>query len=217
MAVMVLLALVAMAGALGVALAPGTILAAAALLGLVAANAALFWSLGAPGLAAAQLLGYGAAIALVYHLAYWRNQPVAAAAVPPGRRYWGALVMTLAFILLVRVLGASEWGQTALASPLAFGLGHALALGAALLAIGLFGAVSQRDGIRAGMALQVALNAILINMVAFSHFLPASAGGFGIAVMGIGVVQALLGTILLRRLATRCGTVDLDAFDAVRG
>ncbi|MNY27759.1 NADH-quinone oxidoreductase subunit K [compost metagenome] len=127
--------------------------------------------------------------------------------------------MALCVILLVRVLAASEWGSLLLAQPLVFGLGHSLGLGAVLLAIGLYGAVTQRDGIRAWMSLEVSLVAAVLNLVAFGHFLhqQAGVGGLVLSIMGIGVAQALVGMVLLRALYVRRETVDLEAFDEVRG
>lgn len=217
---MFLFALASVTGALGVTFAPGTVIAAAALMGMVAANAALFWSFQAPGLAAAQLLAYGSSVALVFHVAYWRSQARASEKAHDRRRYWAALVMVLCFILILRVLGASAWGSALFAMPVSFSLAHALASAAALLALGLFGAMTQRDGIRIGLSLQVALNAVLLNLAAFGHYLhPHATGGVGftIAAMAVGAAQALVGMGLLRRLFVRCDTMDLEAFDEVRG
>lgn len=217
---MFLLALASVAGALGVAFAPSTVIAAAALTGMVASNAALFWLWQTPWLAAAQLLGYGAMVAGIFHVAYWQSHRPTLEKPRDGRLYWASLLSLLFLILLVRVLGGSAWGSAALAHPLTFDLGHSLGAAAALLVLGLFGAVTQRDGIRVWMSLEVALNAALLNLVAFGHFLhPQRAGGSGLtlAVMGIGVAQALVGMRLLRALFVRRDTMDLEAFDEVRG
>lgn len=217
---MYLFALASIAGALAVALARNTVLAAAALMGTVGASAVLFWLWQAPWLAAAQLFGFGALVGGVFHVAYWQSQAQVKAGPSDRRLYWASLVLLLCLILLVRVLAGSEWGALLLAQPLSFGLGHALGLGAALLSIGLYGAVIQRDGIRAWMSLEVALVAAVLNLVAFGHFLHPQAAGEGslvLSVMGLGVAQALVGMVLLRALFVRRETVDLEAFDEVKG
>lgn len=215
---MFLFALAFIAGALGVTFAPGTVIAAAGLMGMVATNAALFWLFDANWLAALQLFGYGALVAAIFHVAYWQSDRQPAPKPEDRRVYWASLLSVLFFVLLLRVLGGSEWGSTFLAAPAAFGLAHALGLGALLLVLGLYGAISQRDGIRVWMSLEVALNAVLLNLVAFAHFIHPEvpgARGLAVVVMAIGVAQALVGTILLRTLFLRFHTQDLEALTEV--
>ena len=102
---------------------------------------------------------------------------------------------------------------------LEIGLTHYLLLGAALFAIGLFGAIGKKHVISILLSIELMLNAVNINLLAFSKFLPLSNGAgeiFSIFVIVIAAAEVAIGLAIAIALYRSKGSLDLDKFNLMR-
>ncbi|MCR4435216.1 MAG: NADH-quinone oxidoreductase subunit NuoK [Eubacteriales bacterium] len=79
-------------------------------------------------------------------------------------------------------------------------LQHYLILAAALFCIGLFGAVTKKNAIAVFMGIELMLNSVNINLVAFNRFLaPAKLTGhvFAIFIMVVAAAEVAVGLALI--------------------
>jgi len=77
---------------------------------------------------------------------------------------------------------------------------HFLVLGAALFAIGLYGALTRRTAIGILMSIELILNAANINLITFNKFLEGPDGlgqVFALFVMAIAAASAVIGLVLV--------------------
>lgn len=100
------------------------------------------------------------------------------------------------------------------------GLPHCLLLSAALFSIGLFGLLTRRSIISVLMCIELMLNAVNINLVAFNRFsaMPDHSGQL-MAIFGIVVAAAevAIGMALAVKLYQERNTVNVDELDELRG
>ena len=97
------------------------------------------------------------------------------------------------------------------------GTGHYLALSAALLLIGTVGVLTRRNIVIILMSLELILNAVNINLIAFSrHFGNVSGQIFAIFVITIAVAEAAVGLGILIALFRNKGTVLADEIDLLK-
>lgn len=100
--------------------------------------------------------------------------------------------------------------------PLEFYLG----LGAALFALGLFGALARPNAVRILMGIELMLNAANINLLAFNRYLhPQDLAGQVLAVFVITVAAAevAVGLAIIFLLARRRHGIDVDRITLLRG
>ena len=100
------------------------------------------------------------------------------------------------------------------------GLNHCLLLSAALFAIGLYGVLSKRNIIAVLMGVELMLNAVNINFVAFNRFTPMSdLTGQLMAVFAItvGVAEVAIGVALAYRIYNDRQTINVDELDNMKG
>ena len=93
-------------------------------------------------------------------------------------------------------------------------------LAAALFCLGLYGVLARRSAVMVLMAVELMLNAVNINLVAFSAFRDISiVTGQVIVVFVITVAAAEVGLALavIMRLYRRRGTVNVDEIDLMKG
>ena len=91
---------------------------------------------------------------------------------------------------------------------------------ALLFAIGLFGLLTRRGIIPALMCVELMLNAVNINLVAFNHYLPMpDHSGQLMAIFSIAVAAAeiAIGVALAFRVYRDRNTVNLDDLDHLKG
>ena len=100
------------------------------------------------------------------------------------------------------------------------GLPHCLLLSAVLFSIGLFGLLTRRSIIAVLMCVELMLNAVNINLVAFNRFgsMPDHAGQL-MAILGIVVAAAevAIGMALAIKLYRERNTVNVDELDELKG
>ena len=98
-------------------------------------------------------------------------------------------------------------------------LSHYLILSAALFAIGMFGALTRRNAIGILMALELMFNAVNLNFVAFSRYLPQTmlqGQIFAIFVIVDAVAEAAVGLGILIALFRNKETVLADEIDLLK-
>ena len=97
-------------------------------------------------------------------------------------------------------------------------LNQFLLLSAVLFSIGVYGVLARRNGVLVLMSIELILNAVNINLVAFAAFTGAI-GGEVVALFVIAVAAAEVGVglamVLLLYRSSR--TIDLTTVDRLRG
>ena len=100
---------------------------------------------------------------------------------------------------------------------------HFQVLGAALFCLGVYGVLARRSGVLILMAVELMLNAVNVNLVAFAAFGAArgvpTATGQVIAIFVITIAAAEVGLALaiIMRLFRSRGSVNVDEIDLMRG
>ena len=93
-----------------------------------------------------------------------------------------------------------------------------LLVAAALFSIGLFGVISRRNAVAILMSVELMLNAVNINLVAFAHHLSSLEGQvFTIFVITIAAGEAAVGLAIIIQLYRVKGTVNVDEVDELKG
>lgn len=96
------------------------------------------------------------------------------------------------------------------------GLTHFLLLGAALFAIGLFGALTARSALRVVICVELILNAVNLNLAAFSAYVaPKQAVGMNFVIFLMVVAAAEIG-LALAIIVTLNRTNDINAIESIR-
>ncbi|HEY3054205.1 MAG TPA: NADH-quinone oxidoreductase subunit NuoK [Thermoanaerobaculia bacterium] len=93
-----------------------------------------------------------------------------------------------------------------------------LMLSATLFAVGLIGAVIRRNMITVLMAIELMLNAVNINLVAFAHRLSSLEGQvFTIFVITIAAGEAAVGLAIIIQLYRLRSTINIDEVRTLNG
>ena len=96
---------------------------------------------------------------------------------------------------------------------------HYLTFSALLFSIGLFGLLISRNAFRVLMSIELMLNAVNINFVAFAHFLdPLAVKGqaFSLFVMAIAAAEVAIGLSLLLLIYRNRMNIDMDSFATIK-
>ena len=94
---------------------------------------------------------------------------------------------------------------------------HYVALGAALFLIGTLGVLTRRNIVIILMSIELILNAVNINLIAFSHHFGHVQGQvFAIFVIAIAVAEAAVGLGILIAMFRNKGTVLADEVDLLK-
>jgi len=93
-----------------------------------------------------------------------------------------------------------------------------LLLGAALFAIGVYGVLARRNGVMVLMSIELILNAVNINLVAFGALHQSVVGQvFALFVITIAAAEVGVGLAIVLLLYRNRASIDLDEVDAMRG
>ncbi|SJZ58155.1 NADH-quinone oxidoreductase subunit NuoK [Selenihalanaerobacter shriftii] len=96
-------------------------------------------------------------------------------------------------------------------------LTHYLLLAAALFCIGLFGALAKQNAIAILMSIELMLNAININLVAFSHFVADSVGlVFAIFVIAVAAAEVTVGIAVVLAIYRQYSSVHVNDFSLLK-
>jgi NADH:ubiquinone oxidoreductase subunit K len=99
-------------------------------------------------------------------------------------------------------------------------LAHYLTVAAILFAIGLYGVVTSRNIIRVLMCVELMLNAVNLNFVAFNRFVnPDVLSGqvFSVFVLTLSAAEAALGLAIVIALYRKKASVDIDVYRELQG
>lgn len=78
------------------------------------------------------------------------------------------------------------------------GINHYLVLSLILFSIGMFGVLTRRSAIGILLSLELMLNAVNINLVAFSHFLESITGHiFAIFLIAVAAAESCVGLAII--------------------
>jgi NAD(P)H-quinone oxidoreductase subunit 4L len=98
-------------------------------------------------------------------------------------------------------------------------LQYFLILAAALFCIGIYGLVTSRNAIRVLMSIELLLNSVNLNLMAFSNYLdPQEIRGqvFAVFVITIAAAEAAVGLAIVLSIYRNRGTVDMEQFNMLK-
>ncbi len=94
-----------------------------------------------------------------------------------------------------------------------------LTLAAVLFSIGLYGMVVSRNAVRVLMSIELMLNAVNINLVAFARYVdPVQVKGqlFAIFVITVAAAEAAVGLAIVLSIYRNTSTVDMERFNLLK-
>ena len=91
-------------------------------------------------------------------------------------------------------------------------LEYFLLLAAALFCIGIYGLINSRNAVRVLMSIELLLNAVNLNLMAFSNYLDADAKGqvFSVFVITIAAAEAAVGLAIVLAIYRNRDTIDME-------
>jgi NAD(P)H-quinone oxidoreductase subunit 4L len=98
-------------------------------------------------------------------------------------------------------------------------LQYFLFLAAALFCIGIYGLVTSRNAIRVLMSIELLLNAVNLNLLAFSNYLdPMNIKGqvFSVFVITIAAAESAVGLAIVLTIYRNRDTVDMEQFNLLK-
>lgn len=98
-------------------------------------------------------------------------------------------------------------------------LEYYLLTAAALFCIGIYGLVTSRNAIRVLMSIELMLNAVNLNLMAFSNYLDgASLRGqvFTVFVITIAAAEAAVGLAIVLSIYRNRDTIDMEQFNLLK-
>jgi NADH-quinone oxidoreductase subunit K len=95
-----------------------------------------------------------------------------------------------------------------------------LLVGAGLFSMGLYGALARRNAVAVLMGVELLLNAVNINLIAFNRYIvPQQVTGqvFAIFVLAIAAAEAAVGLALIIAIYRSRDSVNLEDLDLLKG
>lgn len=97
-------------------------------------------------------------------------------------------------------------------------LNQFLILSAVLFAIGVYGVLARRNGVLVLMSIELILNAVNINLVAFGSYVSSISGEvFALFIITVAAAEVGVGLAILLLLYRNRQSVDLSEADLMRG
>ena len=97
-------------------------------------------------------------------------------------------------------------------------LNQFLLLGALLFAIGVYGVIARRNGVAVLMSIELILNAVNINLIAFSAMHGDLSGQvFALFVIAVAAAEVGVGLAIVLAIYRNRRSVDLDELDLMKG
>jgi NAD(P)H-quinone oxidoreductase subunit 4L len=94
-----------------------------------------------------------------------------------------------------------------------------LTFGAVLFSIGMYGMVVSRNAVRVLMSIELMLNAVNINLVAFARYVdPVAVKGqvFAIFILTVAAAEAAVGLAIVLAIYRNMATVDMERFNLLK-
>jgi NAD(P)H-quinone oxidoreductase subunit 4L len=94
-----------------------------------------------------------------------------------------------------------------------------LLLAAALFCIGIFGLVTSRNAVRVLMSIELMLNAVNLNLMAFSNYLDGAiikGQVFTVFVITVAAAEAAVGLAILLAIYRNRNTIDMEQFNLLK-
>ncbi|MDX2241775.1 MAG: NADH-quinone oxidoreductase subunit NuoK [Leptolyngbyaceae cyanobacterium bins.302] len=98
-------------------------------------------------------------------------------------------------------------------------LQYFLILAAALFCVGIYGLINSRNAVRVLMSVELMLNAVNLNLMAFSNYLdPVAVKGqvFTVFVIAIAAAEAAVGLAIVLAIYRNRDTVDMEQFNLLK-
>jgi NADH:ubiquinone oxidoreductase subunit K len=93
-----------------------------------------------------------------------------------------------------------------------------LLLGAALFAIGVYGVLARRNGVLVLMSIELILNAVNINLVAFgAHHGTVTGQVFALFIIAVAAAEVGVGLAIVLLLYRNRRSIDLDEVASMKG
>jgi NAD(P)H-quinone oxidoreductase subunit 4L len=97
-------------------------------------------------------------------------------------------------------------------------LNEFLLLAAVLFSIGVYGVIARRNGVMVLMSIELILNAVNINLVAFSAMNGSVSGQvFALFVIAVAAAEVGVGLAIVLAIFRNRRSVDLDEVDLMKG
>lgn len=97
-------------------------------------------------------------------------------------------------------------------------LNQFLILAAVLFCIGVYGVIARRNGVLVLMSIELILNSVNINLVAFSAMTGAISGqAFALFIIAVAAAEVGVGLAIVMAIFRTHKTVDLDQVDLMKG
>ncbi|WP_421121379.1 NADH-quinone oxidoreductase subunit NuoK [Aquihabitans daechungensis] len=97
-------------------------------------------------------------------------------------------------------------------------LNQFLMVAAALFCIGVYGVIARKNGVMVLMSIELILNAVNINLVAFSAMTGALSGQvFALFIIAVAAAEVGVGLAIVLAIFRNYKTVDLDQVDLMKG
>ncbi len=99
-------------------------------------------------------------------------------------------------------------------------LGTYLLLSSALFAVGLIGVLLRRNLVAMLIGVELMLNAVIINLVAFARYAGADPGNgqiFALFVIGVAAAEAAVGLSIILAVHKARGAISVDTLEELRG
>lgn len=96
------------------------------------------------------------------------------------------------------------------------GLQHFLIIGAFLFGLGLYGLLTKRNAVAVLMSIELMLNAVNVNLIAFNKFTaPAAIAGqvFAVFIIAVAAAEVAVGLALVFSIYRDRSTVQVDDLD----
>jgi len=94
-----------------------------------------------------------------------------------------------------------------------------LLLAAALFCIGIYGLITSRNAVRVLMSIEIMLNAVNLNLMAFSNFTdPVEIKGqiFTVFVITVAAAEAAVGLAIILAIYRNRNTIDMEQFNLLK-
>lgn len=98
-------------------------------------------------------------------------------------------------------------------------LQYFLLIAAALFCIGIYGLINSRNAVRVLMSIELLLNAVNINLMAFSNFLDSQGikgQVFAVFVIALAAAEAAVGLAIVLSIYRNRDTVDMEQFNLLK-